>query len=90
MVDLAGSERLAKSCAADDAKTLKETQNINLSLSVFGQVFSALIAKASHVPFRNSKLTHLLQSSLTGGSKALMICTLSPHVQNCAGMLLLL
>ncbi len=61
MVDLAGSERLAKSLAGDDPKTLKETQSINQSLSVFGQVFSALLAKAAHVPFRNSKLTHLLQ-----------------------------
>lgn len=65
MVDLAGSERLSKSLAADDPKTLKETQNINQSLSVFGQVFSALMSggKAAHVPFRSSKLTHLLQVS---------------------------
>ena len=61
MVDLAGSERLSKSLAGDDAKTLKETQSINTSLSVFGQVFSALLSKSAHVPFRSSKLTHMLQ-----------------------------
>jgi kinesin family member C1 len=61
MVDLAGSERLAKSQADGDAKTLKETQHINLSLSTFGSVFSALISKKTHIPFRDSKLTHFLQ-----------------------------
>lgn len=61
LVDLAGSERLDRSGVGSDAQRLKETQNINKSLSCLADVFSALSAKASHVPFRNSKLTYLMQ-----------------------------
>lgn len=79
LVDLAGSERLAKSCAAGDR--LKETQSINKSLSALGDVISALGAREKHVPFRNSKLTHLLQSSLSGAGKALMLCNINPAAE---------
>ena len=61
LVDLAGSERLDRSGAGNDAQRLRETQAINKSLSCLADVFSALSAKASHVPFRNSKLTYLMQ-----------------------------
>ena len=61
LVDLAGSERLDRSGVGSDAQRLKETQNINKSLSCLADVFSALSAKASHIPFRNSKLTYLMQ-----------------------------
>lgn len=61
LVDLAGSERLDRSGAGNDAQRLRETQNINKSLSCLADVFSALSAKSSHVPFRNSKLTYLMQ-----------------------------
>ncbi|RYG50928.1 hypothetical protein EON66_11330 [archaeon] len=83
MIDLAGSERIAKSGvnnmeAGGSEKLLKETQNINKSLSCLSTVVMALKAGASHVPFRNSKLTYLLQHSLGGNCKTLMLCNLNP------------
>ncbi|KAF8835948.1 kinesin-domain-containing protein [Paxillus ammoniavirescens] len=82
LVDLAGSERLNSSGAAGDKDRLKETQNINRSLSALGDVIAALGEKGEkgekHIPYRNSKLTYLLQNSLSGNSKTLMILNLSP------------
>ena len=62
LVDLAGSERADKTEATGDR--LKEAQHINKSLSALGDVISSLAQKNSHVPYRNSKLTQLLQDSL--------------------------
>ena len=76
LVDLAGSERLDKSGAVGAA--LKETQAINKSLSSLADVFAAKANHQSHVPFRNSKLTHLLSNALRGKSKTLMFVNISP------------
>jgi kinesin family protein C1 len=78
LCDLAGSERLDRSGAGADATRLKETQSINKSLSCLGDVFNSLATGASHVPYRNSKLTYLLQDCLSGDGKALMFVNLSP------------
>ncbi len=78
LCDLAGSERLDRSGAGSNAQRLKETQSINKSLSCLGDVFSSLSNGSSHIPFRNSKLTYLLQDCLSGDGKALMFVNLSP------------
>jgi hypothetical protein len=77
LVDLAGSERQSKTGATGDR--LKEATKINLSLSALGNCISALVdGKSSHIPYRDSKLTRLLQDSLGGNAKTLMLATMSP------------
>lgn len=84
LIDLAGSERLAKSGANDakaggNAQLLSETQSINSSLSSLSKVIRAMQDRASHVPFRDSKLTYLLQHSLSGkGCKTLLVANVNP------------
>ncbi|XP_045781848.1 kinesin-like protein KIF3A isoform X2 [Maniola jurtina] len=81
LVDLAGSERQSKTQAT--GTRLKEATKINQSLSVLGNVISALVdGKSTHIPYRNSKLTRLLQDSLGGNSKTVMIATVGPADSN--------
>uniref|UniRef100_A0A5K3FTZ0 Kinesin-like protein n=1 Tax=Mesocestoides corti TaxID=53468 RepID=A0A5K3FTZ0_MESCO len=81
LVDLAGSERQSKTNATGDR--LKEATKINLSLSALGNVISALVDSSSkHIPYRDSKLTRLLQDSLGGNTKTLMVACLSPADNN--------
>lgn len=75
LVDLAGSERQSKTHAF--GVRFKEATKINQSLSVLGNVISALVDEKSHIPYRGSKLTRLLQDSLGGNSKTIMITTVS-------------
>ena len=81
LIDLAGSERISKTDASGDR--LKEAQFINKSLSAIGDVVAALSTqqskgKKAHVPYRNSKLTYLLQDSLENNAKVLMFVNASP------------
>ncbi|XP_040200564.1 kinesin-like protein KIF3A isoform X1 [Rana temporaria] len=81
LVDLAGSERQTKTGAT--GQRLKEATKINLSLSTLGNVISALVdGKSTHVPYRNSKLTRLLQDSLGGNSKTMMCANIGPADYN--------
>ncbi|KAF9685829.1 hypothetical protein SADUNF_Sadunf03G0094800 [Salix dunnii] len=80
LVDLAGSERVDRSEVIGER--LREAQHINKSLSALGDVIFSLSQKSQHVPFRNSKLTQVLQSSLGGQAKTLMFVQLNPDVDS--------
>uniref|UniRef100_A0A914M916 Kinesin-like protein n=1 Tax=Meloidogyne incognita TaxID=6306 RepID=A0A914M916_MELIC len=81
LVDLAGSERQAKTGATGER--FKEATKINLSLSALGNVISALVdGRSTHIPYRDSKLTRLLQDSLGGNTKTVMIACISPSDNN--------
>lgn len=79
-VDLAGSERVNKSGSTGDR--LKETKSINRSLSSLADVFAAKAEGRAHVPFRNSKLTHLMEPCLSGHGKTLMLVGVQAEREN--------
>ena len=76
LVDLAGSENIGRSGALD--KRAREAGVINQSLLTLGRVINALVDKSAHIPYRESKLTRILQDSLGGRAKTCIIATLSP------------
>lgn len=81
LVDLAGSEKVGKTGAT--GKTLDEAKNINKSLTCLGKVINSLTdGKSQHIPYRDSKLTRVLQDSLGGNSKTSLIITCSPSPFN--------
>lgn len=81
LVDLAGSEKVSKTGA--EGQTLDEAKNINKSLSALGNVISALAeGNKSHIPYRDSKLTRILQESLGGNSRTTIIICGSPASYN--------
>lgn len=75
-MDLAGSENIGRSGAVD--KRAREAGNINQSLLTLGRVIKALVERGPHVPYRESKLTRILQDSLGGRTKTSIIATVSP------------
>ena len=82
-VDLAGSERVSRSLS--QGERLKEAQHINKSLSALGDVMATLSKQngvPSHVPYRNSKLTSILQNCIGGTSKTLLFTCICPHIQH--------
>ena len=80
LVDLAGSENIQRSGAEN--KRAAEAGLINKSLLTLGRVINALVEKGSHIPYRESKLTRLLQDSLGGRTKTCIIATVSPAKSN--------
>lgn len=80
LVDLAGSENIQRSGAEN--KRAAEAGLINKSLLTLGRVINALVDKSSHIPYRESKLTRLLQDSLGGRTKTCIIATISPAKSN--------
>lgn len=80
LVDLAGSEKIRWSGVTGNK--LEEAKKINLSLSALGNVIKALANKGEHVPYRDSKLTRLLQESLGGNFKTYLVVACSPSKRN--------
>lgn len=80
LVDLAGSENIGKSGAEN--KRAREAGMINQSLLTLGRVINGLVDKSPHIPYRESKLTRLLQDSLGGRTKTCIIATVSPALVN--------
>lgn len=82
LIDLAGSEGIERTKAEGQVK--KEGENINKSLLTLSKVINILGQKSAFAPFRESKLTRILQKSLTGGSRVVIICNINPSISNMA------
>jgi kinesin family member C1 len=80
LIDLAGSERLNKTNST--GSVLLETKHINKSLSTLGDVINSIVLKKSHIPFRDSKLTYILEKSFSGSSKCVMFVNISPNIDS--------
>ncbi|KAI4350005.1 hypothetical protein L6164_010538 [Bauhinia variegata] len=84
LLDLAGSEKVEKTGA--EGRVLEEAKTINKSLSALGNVINALTCglqgKANHIPYRDSKLTRILQDTLGGNARAALLCCCSPSASN--------
>ncbi|KAH9390136.1 Kinesin- protein 11 [Tyrophagus putrescentiae] len=80
LVDLAGSENIGRSGAVEERA--REASNINKSLLTLGRVITLLVEKSGHIPYRDSKLTRLLQDSLGGKTKTSIIATVSPGLDD--------
>ncbi len=81
LVDLAGSEKIMKTGV--EGKSLEEAKKINTSLTTLGKVINTLAdGKSSHIPYRDSKLTRLLQESLGGNSLTNLVVNVSPSSYN--------
>jgi len=80
LVDLAGSERVGKTGVS--GQTLEEAKQINKSLLALGQVIWSLAHKQKHIPYRDSKLTRLLQNCLGGNARTAILISASPHMRN--------
>merc|ERR1719157_466796 len=80
IVDLAGSERLSKSQVTGDGA--KEAIEINKSLTALGDVIEGLTKNAKQIPYRNHKLTMVMQDSIGGSAKTLMFVNCSPAASN--------
>ena len=80
LVDLAGSEKVSHSGVTGN--NLEEAKKINLSLSALGKVIQSLICNNEHIPYRDSKLTRLLQESLGGNFKTTLLVTCSPAARS--------
>ncbi|KZS20308.1 Kinesin-like protein [Daphnia magna] len=80
LVDLVGSENIGRSGAVE--RRAREVGNINLSLLTLGHVITSLVERAPRIPYRESKLTRLLQDSLGGRTKTSIIATISPAAAN--------
>ena len=77
---MAGSESQRKTLAK--GRRFEEARNINLSLSTLQRVIEALSKRKKHVPYKESKLTHVLQDSLGGNCKTILLVAASPHIFN--------
>ena len=80
-VDLAGSEKMSKT-GIESGTGLKEAQNINKSLMTLGMVINSLTEGSKHIPYRDSKLTRVLQESIGGNSMTNLVITCSPNFMN--------
>ena len=80
VVDMAGSERVKKTLS--EGVRFNEATNINTSLLAFGNVVQALAAKRPHVPYRESMLTKLLESSLSGSSRTALLVCVAPEIEH--------